>query len=146
VPLSTLVRGFEDARGRFSVTERAATGDEAFIALFEVVAWIGSIGERLRNEEAPVPGVIQGLYYVRNAVVHNGAETLMQSTFPRPFGAGPFGAGVFGAGELAEWAWKPRNAFPPPISKAGATEYDSLLNGKAVRTTLVDVSEALASI
>jgi hypothetical protein len=146
VPVSILVRGFEDARARFNATERGGADDDAFIALFEVVAWTGSISERLRSEKGQVPGVIQGLYYVRNAVVHNGAETLMQSTFPRPYGAGPYGGGAYGTGELTEWAWKPRNAFPPPKSKAGASEYEKLLDGKAVRTTLAEVSEELASV
>lgn len=126
VPLSTLVRGFEKASSRFTTTERAADADEAFIALFEVVAWAGSIGERLRKEKGDVHGVVQGLYYVRNTVIHNGAETLAQSTFPRPFGSGPFGAGAFGTGEVTEWAWKPRNAFRAPRSPAGEAEYDSL--------------------
>jgi hypothetical protein len=109
------------------------------------VAWTGSIGERLRKKKGFAPGVIQSLYYVRNAVVHNGAETLMQGTFARPYGAGPYGAGAYGAGELTEWAWKPRNAFLPPNSQAGATEYDSLLDGKSVRTTFAEVSKELAS-
>lgn len=141
--------GFESARARF--TEAAGTGDRdgAFIALFDVVAWGGATGDWLLKRSAAKKNepVIQGLWFVRNRVLHYGADALYQGTFlmPSVFGGAPFGVSPFGGGySVSAWEWKPSRSLPRGRSPAGKAEYDSLLARRFVLETLQTASDQLA--
>jgi len=90
VPLRTLVNGFEGARDRFEAAVGGADRDVIFVTLFEVVAWTGAIADwfRKRSRAKTVPPELQGLWYVRNRMLHYGAEALFQTEilFPQPLG------------------------------------------------------------
>src|SRR5438132_1451198 len=95
VPLRILVEGFEAARARFSVAAGSGDADRAFIALFDVVAWAGANGDwllkRSKAKGRTNPPVLRGLWFVRNRVLHYGADALFQGTLVMPlvFGGMP---------------------------------------------------------
>ncbi len=67
VPDAWLVDGFDKASERFA--SAGSSADDAFRALFECVAWAGTINERLRERGNSSPE-LQGLRFVRNRVIH----------------------------------------------------------------------------
>ena len=154
VPRRTLVEGFEASRVRLNTAIGRSDPDDAFIALFEVVAWAGAIGDwfqnrrRTRKATTPTtPAEIQGLWYVRNRVLHFGSDALLQGTLLMPtlYGAGTYGTATFGGSyPVTTWTWKPSHRLPRGRSNAGKTEYDSLLAGNQVAKTLETVSSELA--
>src|SRR2546428_4540020 len=113
VPLRTLADGFEAARARFQLAAGSADRDGAFIALFDVVAWAGAIGDWLKDSSKAtnptIPPLLLGLVYVRNRVIHLGADALFQGTFlmPSVYGGTPFGiapfAGGYAVSEARKW-------------------------------------------
>jgi hypothetical protein len=148
VPLRTLVEAFEAACKRFGEVAGGTDADAAFIALFDVVAWAGATGDWLRNRSKArsrtVPPTVQGLWYVRNRILHEGPDALFQNTVVVGFGMAPFGVGPFGGGIMTGWAWKPSRSLPRGRSPAGKREYDSLVANKPVTDTLAAASGELA--
>jgi hypothetical protein len=151
VTLRILVEGFEGARVRFVAAAGTGDSDDAFIALFDVVAWAGANGDWLRKRSKAKnrvnPPVLQGLWYVRNRVLHYGADALFQSAFlmPAVFGGVPFGVAPLAGGyPVLAWAWKPSRSLPRGTSRVGKKEYDSLLAGRFVTETLETASAELA--
>jgi hypothetical protein len=144
-----LIDGFQAAYKRLTPIAWQGDQDEAFIALFEVVAWSGAIRDwsKARGTKG-IPG-IDGLYFVRNRVLHYGADALSQVTVfvSGAYGSGPYGMGPFGGSggyTTPTWTWRPSRRLPRGWSKTGKSEYDSLLAGRPIATTLEAVSIELA--
>jgi hypothetical protein len=123
-----------------------ADADAAFIALFEVVARAGALRDwwNVPGRGKAVSG-IDGMWFVRNRVLHFGADALSQVTvFVSGFGQGPFGQGPFGGSYTTpSWMWKPSHQFPRARSNIGRAEYDSMLAGKSVAMTTETIRQAL---
>jgi hypothetical protein len=144
VPLRTLIVGFEESRRRFDTITGGASSDEVFVALFDVVAWAGAICDWYSHpsRKRKVPE-LEGFWFVRNRILHDGAEAFLHTT---GFGLGRFGHGPFGVGE-GTWTWKRRARLTkPPKGKGtrGRDEYDVHLAGKTVSATLEALSLVLA--
>jgi hypothetical protein len=143
VPDAWLSDGFLAARSKFGV----AGGDSklAFTAL-ECVAWTGSINERLRDDGLS-SAELQGLWFVRNRVVHGGADVLRWVMVD---GGAMLGAAtlpfVLGQGPTYGWLWPSRAEFSARRSDVGAREYDSHLTGKNVGATLEAVAAHLRRV
>jgi len=111
-------------------TARTTSTPEAFYALFESLAWAGAVCDRLRDEKQPLPPTLGGLWYVRNLVLHQGADVLLRIT-------GVYGSAIVGGGVLGEKMlgsagrpetrsrFPPIDDLPPGRSKAGRLEYMS---------------------
>ena len=66
-----LIAGFESAVAR-------ATGGigSSFEAVFESLAWAGAIRDRLAQTQQLIPPVVNGLWFVRNLAIHQGADVV----------------------------------------------------------------------
>jgi hypothetical protein len=156
VTFGTLVDGFEQARGKFNNAANQNELDEkaVFFALFEVVAWAGATGDwllksqRRRNKARPNPPTIQGLWYVRNRVLHYGAQAVYHGVMVMPgaFGSAGFGRMGFGGAHVVRTlTWRPRTALPKGVGVAGKQEYEAHLAKQPVSNTLAVASAELAS-
>jgi len=142
VPFRLLLNGFDLARARVEAVE--ASDEQAFHAIFETLAWVGAIRDRLGAkrvaEELPA---VAGLTYVRNLAVHAGADVL--AWIPSTYGVATYGSGTYG-GAMRVWEWPPRDRLPPPERKQADSVvafYDSHVAGRDVRVVLADVSREL---
>jgi hypothetical protein len=142
VPTSALVDGFKAAHERFKASMPGA--DEAFRAIFEVLAWAGAIRDRLRDDAITSPPIIDGLWYMRNVILHQGADVLPWLYEP----AGMVGTMKLGVSDppLKSWQWPYRGDFDPPISTVGQSEYVSTLEGEDAISTLEQTSIALGGL
>src|SRR5205823_2921124 len=79
VRLPVYIRGFEQARGRFDPT--SDDWEAGFHALLEVVAWGGAIRERLGGRSTIPTNCpeLEGLYWVRNLMLHVGSDALVNA-------------------------------------------------------------------
>ena len=136
-----MLAGFRAALDRL----RAADEDKvaAFHALFEVVAWGGGIRDRLEGQ--PRPQRLDGLYYVRNVVLHQGADILIRTiASTAPIGAAALGSTALGGGGARKgWKWPPRDEFPRPRTRTGDNEYDETLARQDVVMTLAALRDVL---
>jgi hypothetical protein len=112
-----------------------------------LLPWVGSIRDRLRSESRAAPPVLDGLYYVRNLVVHQGAEVLEWVFFSgAEWGEMVWGESSWGSISRHAWVWPTRDRLPTPHSQAGAAEYDSRVAGREVIDVLRQLSAALDSM
>ena len=79
-----------------------------------------------------------GLYYVRNLVIHQGADVVWEIT--RAYGEGAYGTGTYG-GPLH--LFPPRAQLPSGRSKVGAQEYDDTVSGEEIAVVLCDLAAEL---
>jgi hypothetical protein len=95
------VEGLDAAQARFAAADLAHDEDKSFQALFEMLAWVGAIRDHLFDDDKPIPPVLDGLYYIRNLVIHQGADVvdwIFSLTSPA-IGASALGAGPIGGGQ-----------------------------------------------
>lgn len=145
VDLSVLVEGLRTSHNRF--TSAAIEGTGRFHAIFEALAWVGSIRDRLKDEGRAVPPVVDGLYYVRNLVLHQGVDVLEWALFPgAELGMLVLGESALGGMSRHAWVWPPRTQMPTPRSLTGATEYDSLVAGREAAVVLEQLASAVATL
>jgi hypothetical protein len=138
--MTVLTRGFNAARARFEALAGQDDADEAFIALFDAVAWSGAICDRLRDEQKSVPAEVNGLWFIRNFVLHQGADALARTVI---FGAAYVGTPLGWPGAASdEWTWRDRSELPRGKSERGRAEYDSHLAGRQVTSVLDAVAAA----
>jgi len=105
--------GFDAARGRFATSHPAS--DEAFHGIFEVLAWTGALRERLGNES---PLALEGLWYVRNLVLHQGTDILEWIFIPgAELGTLVLGVSRLGTSTTKGWWFQPRAVMPEPRSR-----------------------------
>jgi hypothetical protein len=153
VPLRTLVDGFDNARLRFETVAGGADADAKFIALFEVVAWGGALYDWFKKREKRsktkrgIPPDALALWFVRNRVLHYGAEALFQMTTLRPqplVVLANSGSRLFGP--TVVWSpptWRPSRRMPKGTGNVGKKEYDSLFANKPITETLAHVAATL---
>lgn len=144
VDTSDLVRGMEFALKRLVPPRGIAhvLGGGGFFPLYEIVAWAGGLADRLEKEKRTPPPGLEGIYYVRNIVLHQGADILTAvgkpgTTLDEVLGGSPAVPGQY------EWKWPPRDQLPPPRSQRGGSDYDENLAGREVAVTLQTVCDAL---
>ena len=143
--LSVLLKGLSAASSRFA--SAPLEGVERFHAIFEILAWVGLIRDRLRQDSRPSPPVLDGLYYVRNLVLHQGADVLEWVLFPgAELGMLVLGESSLGSISRHASVWPPRNQMPAPRSSSGAAEYDMHIAGREVTVVLEQVAAALLKI
>ena len=147
VATMVLLDGLEQARLRFARCEPGTA--EAFHAIFEALAWIGASHNRLVADGLDRPAILDGLYYMRNVVIHQGVDVLSWLLFP---GSGKLGAASLGAFKLGgsgpslEWRWPLVGECKSPESPTGTDEYRTMIAGSSVAATLNDAVTALRSV
>jgi hypothetical protein len=153
VSTEVLIRGFEGARGRFEDAATSQDHTRAFHALFECVAWAGSLRDRVvKDGGRPSWPELEGFWFVRNRVLHKGGAALAESMVNTSavLGAAVLGQAVLGSGGgsvFAGWKWRPRRQLPKPDQKPiGVNEYESHLEDRDVAQTLRDLSQRLAAL
>lgn len=137
LPTGVLVDGMGVAVGRVKAADWSTS--EGYHAVFEALAWVGAVRDRFTDEDRSIPPVLLGLYYLRNLVLHDGADVLL--LIPGVgFGEGPFGMGPFGGSPPAR-VFPPRAELPPPkwTHPTGLSEYDEHVVGG----NLVDVLDTV---
>ena len=147
VETGELVLGLTFALERLVPPRRLEDALAGFFALFETVAWAGGLSDRLRDERrAPPPG-LEGMWYVRNIVLHQGADVLTSVIVEHGTTLDDWvlGQGILGVPTRREWAWPPRDELPSPRSLRGADDYDEHLAGREVSPTVRAVCDALKS-
>jgi hypothetical protein len=145
VDTHVLLRGFNAARERFAASQPPA--DEAFHAIFETLAWAGVLRDRVSSEGKQSPPRLDGLWFVRNLVLHQGADVLEWVFIPgAELGTLVLGVSQFGAGTHAGWWWQSRSELPAGRSEAGAAEYDAQLAGREVVEALRQVADDLSRL
>jgi hypothetical protein len=110
----------------------------SFAGVFECLAWAGAIDDRLKGTQ-PIPPVVRGLWYVRNLVLHQGADVVATiATYGSAvYGEATYGVSFGGARPLSSsTVFPPRNELPPPQSLKGAPEYDTLVASQPVAEVL----------
>ena len=148
-PLKTLVAGFEKARERLEAATRAADDESSFHSLFEAVAWAGVIYEHKPIKgRHDVPPELRGLWFVRNLVIHRGADVVLWTMAVPGSEPGLLVPGKSALGTVTQWGWQwpPRALLPQPDSDKGSGEYDSHLAGRIVADTLTVVSTYLEGV
>lgn len=144
---ASLIAGFEEARKRFdTAAPNPDRQEEAFRALFETVAWVGAIRDRLKDEKQTPTSEMDGVYFVRNLVVHRGADALHRSIATAMFGGAAFGTVPFGGGVDYGWRWRNRADLPPHKSKTGLSEYDTNIVGNRPTDTFAAISAFLGPL
>jgi hypothetical protein len=133
VPTGTLLDGLTGAVSRLRVVDPAAP--EGFHALFEALAWAGALRDRLRQENRAIPRTLNGLYYVRNLVIHQGADVVL--LIASAFGEGAFASAAFGG---PMHVFPARAELPTGESKKGAPDYDT----DVARNEVLSVFDAAA--
>jgi hypothetical protein len=142
VDLPVLIAGFNAARERFEAAKPDSDGP--FYSLFEALAWVGAIGDRCKAEERPRPPLLDGLYYARNVVLHQGADVLDWVLIPgAELGMLVFGVSALGSTSRHTWEWPALAAMPEPRSPAGKAEYQALVAGREVTRVLNSLAQAL---
>jgi hypothetical protein len=141
-----LVTGFEAARARFLAAASDVDAEHGFHALFEVVAWGGAVLDRREKvEKKPLCPELQGLWYVRNLIIHRGTDARTWSVILPAIGWGDaWGEAWGGRPEERGWTWPERRYMPPHQSDKGLQQYETHLAGKVITETLATVSEFLA--
>jgi hypothetical protein len=130
--------------GLSASVERAKTRDfassEGFQSMFEVLAWAGAVRDRFKDDGTQIPSVLNGLWYVRNLAVHQGADVVWVIA---TYGSGTFGGSVFGGvdfgggvGGASAHVFPQRSGLPAGKSTLGAIEYDKLIAGQPVTQVL----------
>ena len=144
VPLATLAAGFNKARDRFVEASGAHESEASFQSLFEALAWAGAIYDRLRGRHDVAPE-LRALWFVRNLVIHQGADVLLRTILVSgsELGMAVLGESVLGSATQWGWKWAPRQLLPEPQSLHGAAEYDSHVADHVVTDTLEAVSAYL---
>jgi hypothetical protein len=148
-PLKTLVAGFEKARERLEAATRAADDESSFHSLFEAVAWVGVIYEHRRvMGRHDIPPELRGLWFVRNLVIHQGADVVLWTMAVPGSEPGRLVPGKSALGSVTQWGWQwpPRTLLPEPESLRGSGEYDSHVAGRIVADTLAVVSTYLEHV
>jgi hypothetical protein len=146
-PLETLASGFNKALERLEGATRTPDNEASFHALFEALAWAGAIYDRIKGRH-DVPRELRGLWFVRNLVLHRGADVVLLTVVVP--GAAP-GQLVLGKTALATatqwgWQWPPRQLLPEPDSLRGSSEYDSHVAGRMAADTLKVISTYLEDV
>lgn len=143
VDVGVYVRGFALARDRFE----AAGGEweRGFRGLLEAVAWAGTVRERQRQHDCDE---LDGLWFVRNLMLHVGGDALLQAVVSHGtvLGTWVLGVGRLGMQDVHEWRWRSRAELPRTISGAGTDAYDEHLDGRPVADTLSAVARYFATI
>jgi hypothetical protein len=144
VPLETLATGFDHSRERLT---GARDSDASFHSLFEALAWSGLLYERLSGRHDVVPE-LKGLWFVRNVVLHQGADVLLRTVLVPGAELGMMKLGQSKLGSVTQWGWKwpPRQLLPEAKSPRGSSEYDARIADHVVRETLEVVSIYLGSL
>jgi hypothetical protein len=138
-----LIDGLEQARVRFASSTPGTA--ESFQAAFEVLAWAGVLRDRFRHEARAIPPVLNGLWYVRNVALHQGADVLAWVMVPPAlFDAVQFNSSLFDDPGHKEWTWPQRSELPEPESKRGASDYDTRLAGRSVVEVLDELADSIA--
>jgi hypothetical protein len=148
VSLQIYVRGFARAHTRFD--EAGHDWERGFHAVFETVTWSGSIRERLRALSGDCPE-LEGLWWVRNLVVHVGGDALTQTIVSHQASLANSISMVYrnieaerALSDTPAWQWRRRHEIPRhPQSPVGTDEYDTHLAGKAVAQTFAAVADFL---
>jgi hypothetical protein len=143
VETATLIDGFAAALTRLA--NESPMSHAAFFGAFESLAWIGSIRDRLRSEQLPIPPVVDGLYYARNVVLHQGADVLQWFIVPGTvLGEWVLGESALGSESTEHWVWPHRAELSAPQSRTGEKAYDSEVGGRDVLPVLWTAHNALS--
>jgi hypothetical protein len=140
VPTETLVDGLRIAAERLG-TARNASAPTAFYAVFEALAWVGSVRDRLKEERRVIPPTLNGLYYVRNLVLHQGADVLLR--IEGVYGSAVLGEAVLGQMVLgsagrreSRYVFPGLGDLPAGQSRAGHVEYSTHVANRNVNYVL----------
>jgi hypothetical protein len=149
-PLKTLAAGFNKALERLESATQPPDSEASFHALFEALAWAGSIYDQIKGRH-DIPPELKGSWFVRNLVLHRGADVVLLTIVVPGAEPGLLVPGRSALGTTTQWGWKwpPRQQLPEPKSRRGSAEYDSHMAGelaadtfKAISTYLEDTSSA----
>jgi len=143
VDLRVLVAGFEGAHARILAARfPEPRNDATFHALLEILAWVGAIRDRCKDEGLPKPDVLEGLYYPRNVVIHQGADVLAWAIGGGV--GGPLGSYALGAVPMrAALHWPLRDDMPRPRQKTGGAQYDVNVADRGLYLVLGALKEEL---
>jgi hypothetical protein len=91
------------------------------------------------------PGLLDGLYYVRNIVIHQGVDVIERVvTGGGAFASSAFATSAFGGPPVPiAPVWPPRSAMPVPRSSVGITAYDADVEGEVVTDVLAKLAALL---
>jgi len=92
---------------------------------------VGAVRDRIREESQPIPPTLNGLYYVRNLVIHRGADAV--SIIAGTYGRATYGSGTYGGDAHV---FPSRDELPPPRYPTGLTDYDAHVAGTDIYATL----------
>jgi hypothetical protein len=147
-PLKTLAAGFNKALERLESATQTIDSEASFHALFEALAWAGAIHHRISGKH-DVPSELKGLWFVRNLVLHRGADAVLLVVTPGSE-PGRLVPGMSALGTTTQWGWKwpPRQLLPNPEPRSlhGSAEYDSHVAGRTVPDTFNVVSTYLEDV
>jgi hypothetical protein len=113
-------RGFLSAVDRFHAAALGTDPEDAFHALFEALAWVSSIDERLGLPQDPA--ALRGLRFVRHRVHHQWAHTLWLDTRGAQLPVRlPFA--------FFEWRWREVDELPSGWASRDEPTYSQVLAG-----------------
>jgi hypothetical protein len=141
VSFEILLAGLEAAVERLRASSPGSP--EAFHAAFEALAWVGTIRDRLHDTGRMILPMVNGLYFVRNVVLHQGADILEWIILTGAYGEGPYGVGAFGGGPAQFWMWPLRSDIPNWRSEIGLNEYDQHIASHDALDTFTQVLDEL---
>jgi hypothetical protein len=149
VPVSTFIRGYEEAAQRFYEVMKGTDPLATFIPLFDALGWAVAIDTRFQDSWKhlkPLPGMkmwsdgfihgdtVKGFRFARNRVHHHWADALETTsgraypvTYPKTF---------------MEWRW--RAELPPGKNDEFKEHYKQDVASHPVRVTLGSLSECFA--
>ena len=146
-PLKALAAGLDKARERLETATTATDSEASFHSLFEALAWAGAIRDRIKGRH-DVPPELKGLWFVRNLVLHQGADVVLRTVVVPGSELGRLVLGPSALGTPTQWGWQwpPRELLPEPESLQGSDEYDSCAAGQIVADTLTVISAYLEGV
>ncbi len=143
--MTVLILGFGEAGGRVRNSPDPADA-QGFAAIFESLAWAGVIRDRLKKDVKSIPPIINGLWFVRNLVLHQGADVVrvINTYGAGTFGSATFGGAPFGGGlTINSYVFPPRSQLPAGRSKVGGPDYDALVAGEPIGVVFARALAAL---
>lgn len=133
---------------------------ETFIPLYEALAFAGSLIERVleprrKSDERPTEerkSMLQGVRYVRNAVLHQWSLALVGRDVPQtpPIVVRAGGSRRTGPTVVFDWFWRPLAEIPVPDTKKvgkdqlGRDSYEDYLAAEPARFALEEIERTLS--
>jgi hypothetical protein len=146
MPTSLLASGFETAWLRYEEARRTPDTQAALESIFEAVAWAGALRDRFGKKQTDAYPELGGFWFVRNLVLHRGADALDWAVEIPGAELDTFVLDVSRLDTQTIWRarWRSASTLPKGRDRRNQeAEYEEHLAGRDIAETLGALTEKL---